>query len=106
MKVYSLRYTAINIGASVGPLLGAYFANHSAKLSFIITGSTYLIYAVVLLYFMNRLVIPSNEHTKKSVTFRDSFSIVKSDKAFRYLILGIILVNIGYVQIDSNLPQH
>jgi MFS family permease len=106
MKVYSLRYTAINIGASVGPLLGAYFANHSAKLSFIITASTYLLYAIVLLFFMNRLVITSNEPSKKSVSFRDAFSIVKSDRAFRYLMLGIILVNIGYVQIDSNLPQH
>jgi MFS family permease len=106
MKVYSMRYTAINVGASVGPLLGAYFANHSAKLSFIITGSTYLIYAIVLLFFMNRLVITTNEPSKKSVSFRDAFTIVKSDRAFRYLMLGIILVNIGYVQIDSNLPQH
>jgi MFS family permease len=106
MNVYSLRYTAINVGASVGPLLGAYFANHSAKLSFIITASTYFIYAIVLVYFMNRIVITPNEQTKKTVSFRDAFSIVKRDRALRYLILGIILVNIGYVQIDSNLPQH
>ncbi|MDP4084974.1 MAG: MFS transporter [Bacillota bacterium] len=106
MKVYSLRYTAINIGASVGPLIGAYFANHSAKLSFFITGSTYFLYAIALFYFMNKISITTGENKKESVTFRDAFSIVKKDMALRYLILGIILVNIGYVQIDSNLPQH
>lgn len=106
MKVFSLRYTAINIGASVGPLIGAYFANHSAKLSFLITGSTYLGYAIVLLYLMNKITYTQNERPKKSVSFRDALSIVKSDRAMRYLMLGVILVNIGYVQIDSNLPQH
>jgi len=106
MKVYSLRYTAINIGASVGPLIGAYLANTSAKLSFAITGTTYLIYAFVLVYFMKKLIIPREEQqSKKNISFAESFRIIKTDKALRYLIIGIILVNIGYVQIDSNLPQ-
>lgn len=106
MKAYSLRYTAINVGASVGPLVGAYLATTSAKLSFAITGSTYLLYAIILLYFMQKLVIPQQEQRKKTVSFGDAFRIVKTDKALRYLILGIILVNMGYVQLDSNLPQH
>jgi MFS family permease len=106
MKAYSLRYTAINIGASVGPLLGAYLATTSAKLSFALTGTTYLIYAFVLFFFLRKLVIPQTEqNNKKSVNFGDAFRIIKSDKAFRYLLLGIIFVNIGYVQLDSNLPQ-
>jgi MFS family permease len=106
MKAYSLRYTAINIGASVGPLLGAYLATTSAKLSFALTGSTYLIYAFVLFLFMRKLVIPqSGQNSKKSVNFGDAFRIIKTDKALRYLLLGVILVNIGYVQLDSNLPQ-
>ncbi|WP_066064637.1 MDR family MFS transporter [Neobacillus soli] len=105
MKVYSLRYTAMNIGASVGPLIGAYLANTSAKLSFAITGSIYLLYAIVLVYFLKRLVVPLADHSKKIVSFGDAFRIIKMDKALRYLIIGIILVNMGYVQIDSNLPQ-
>ncbi|MFZ7944661.1 MDR family MFS transporter [Neobacillus sp. 19] len=106
MKIYSLRYTAMNIGASVGPLIGAYLANTSAKLSFGITGTTYLLYGIVLVYFMNKLIIqPEQQQSKKNVSFGDAFRIVKTDKALRYLIIGIILVNMGYVQIDSNLPQ-
>ncbi|MFK9090518.1 MDR family MFS transporter [Bacillus salipaludis] len=105
MKVYSLRYTAINMGASVGPLLGAYLANTSAKLSFAITGTTYFIYAIVLVYLIQRLVIPHKEQSKKTVSIGDAFRIIKTDKSLRYLIIGIVLVNMGYVQIDSNLPQ-
>jgi MFS family permease len=33
-------------------------------------------------------------------------AIVKRDSALRYLILGIIMVNIGYSQLQSTLPLH
>ncbi|MBV7504643.1 MFS transporter [Bacillus sp. sid0103] len=105
MKVYSLRYTAMNIGASVGPLVGAYLASTSAKLSFAITGTTYLMYAIVLVILMKKFVLPQTVQSKKVVSFGDAFTIIRTDKALRYLIIGIILVNMGYVQIDSNLPQ-
>lgn len=106
MKAYSLRYTAINIGASVGPLVGAYLATASAKLSFTLTGTTYLLYAFVLVFFLSKLVVPQVEQTnKKSVSVGSAFRIIKTDRALRYLILGGIIVNMGYVQMDSNLPQ-
>lgn len=106
IKVYSLRYTAMNVGASGGPLLGAYLASTSAKLSFAITGTTYLIYAVVLVLFMRKLDLQKEGQTKKTaVSFGDAFKILRTDKALRYLIIGIILVNVGYAQLNSNLPQ-
>jgi MFS family permease len=95
----------MNIGASVGPLVGAYLASTSAKLSFAITGTTYLLYAMVLVFLMKRLVLTQPGQSKKGVSFGDAFKIIRTDKALRYLIIGIILVNMGYVQIDSNLPQ-
>ncbi|WP_026575307.1 MDR family MFS transporter [Bacillus sp. UNC438CL73TsuS30] len=106
MKAYSLRYTAINIGASVGPLIGAYLAATSAKMSFAITGTTYLMYAIVLFFFLQRLVIPQQKESKKTVSIINAFRIIRKDRALMFLILGSILVNIGYVQLDSNLPQH
>ncbi|MGJ7909788.1 MDR family MFS transporter [Neobacillus sp. LXY-1] len=105
MKVYSLRYTAINIGASVGPLMGAYLANTSAKLSFAITGGTYLVYGVALIILLKKLVITQEVPNKKKVSLVDALNIVRTDKALRFLLLGIILINLGYVQMDSNFPQ-
>jgi MFS family permease len=106
MKAYSLRYTAINIGAAFGPLAGAYFASNSGKTTFIITGSIYLFYAISLLLLMNRFLPIVTVQIKEVVTIFDAFKIVKRDKELRYLILGVILVNAGYSQMQSNLPQH
>jgi MFS family permease len=105
MKVFSLRYMSINIGASVGPLIGAFLANSSPKLTFLITGSTYMLYFIVLLLFMNRLSI-KNQTSKKGTTLSEAINIVRKDKVLRYLILGVILINIGYAQLESSLPQY
>jgi MFS family permease len=106
MKAYSLRYTAINIGAAVGPLLGAYLANVSAESTFIITGSIYFFYAIVLTALLRKFNLGGTTAGKAKVTFRDALTIVKRDSALRYLILGIILINIGYSQLQSTLPMH
>ncbi|WP_113927812.1 MFS transporter [Bacillus sp. P14.5] len=106
MKAYSLRYTAINIGAAAGPLAGAYLANLSAESTFVITGSVYLFYAVTLTAFLTKFKLGSSAEIKSNLTFVDALSIVKRDSAFRYLILGIIMVNIGYSQLQSTLPMH
>ncbi|WP_433743852.1 MDR family MFS transporter [Falsibacillus pallidus] len=106
MKAFSLRYTAINIGASAGPLLGAYFATVQANLTFLITGIIYLIYGVLLWMLMNRFKITSEPAGAKKVSFKDSINVLKDDKALRYFIIGGILIALGYSQIESNLPQH
>jgi MFS family permease len=105
MRAFSLRYTAINIGASVGPLLGAYLALSSAKSAFLLTGSVYLLYGAVLLYVLNAFKIKSKPGGER-VTFSASMNIIRRDKALGFLILGSILINLGYAQIESNLPQH
>ena len=106
MKAFSLRYTAINIGASAGPLMGAYFATVQANLTFMMTGIIYFIYAVILWKLMNRFQIQSNLGNAKKVVFKDAVKILQADKALRYFILGGILIALGYSQIQSNLPQH
>ncbi|MFY4774445.1 MDR family MFS transporter [Metabacillus sp. RGM 3146] len=105
MKAYSLRYTAINIGAAVGPLAGAYMASTSPKATFIITASIYFLYSIVLFLLMNRFSFQSGIAGKEPVTFKAALHIVKRDRALRFLILGGMLINIGYAQMESNLPQ-
>jgi MFS family permease len=106
MKAYSLRYTAINIGAAAGPLAGAYLASISAAFTFVLTGTIYLIYMLALMVLLRKFKMEGTGEIKSNVTFRDAFSIVKRDSALRFLILGIILVNIGYSQLQSTLPLH
>ncbi|MCD7035056.1 MFS transporter [Metabacillus sp. GX 13764] len=106
MKAYSYRYTAINIGAAVGPLMGAYMASTSPKMAFLATASVYFIYCVLLFVLMKRFLFEGKKEGKEPVTFKAAAGIIRRDTALRYLILGSILVNIGYAQMESNLPQH
>jgi MFS family permease len=107
MRAFSLRYTAINIGASVGPLLGAYLAVVSAKSAFMLTGIMYFIYVLILAYMMKIHNLGNPVHNGASkVTIAASLRIIGKDKALLYLILGSMIINFGYSQMESNVPQH
>lgn len=107
MRAFSLRYTAINIGASVGPLLGAYLAVVSAKSAFMLTGIMYFIYVLILAFMMKKhnLGNPVSEGAAK-VSIANSLKIIAKDKALLYLVLGSMIINFGYSQMESNVPQH
>lgn len=104
-RVFSLRYMAINIGASVGPLLGVYVAQFSSTLPFILTGTMYMVYGITLVIMFNRF---SSVHVTPVLKQRmgDALMVAWKDKTLLVFIIGNILVNIGYSQIDSNLPQY
>jgi MFS family permease len=106
LKVFAMRYTAINIGAAVGPLLGAYLGMISANITFIITGLFYLVYGVVLLVLMKKYEIRNVNEGKAVASFKEAFRVIRRDVSLRYFLMGGILVNIGYSQIESSLPQH
>lgn len=107
MRAFSLRYTAINIGASVGPLLGAYLAVVSAKSAFMVTGIMYFIYLLIFAGMMKKYNV-GNPVSKgaANVTIASSLRIIGKDKALLYLVLGSIIINFGYSQIESNVPQY
>ncbi|WP_240620344.1 MDR family MFS transporter [Peribacillus acanthi] len=110
MRAFSLRYTAINIGAAIGPLLGAYFATKSADLTFLITGTMYLLYATMLFLQMNKhlpsSVTGSTNRKNNTMSIKAVFHVIRKDRMLLMLILGTILVNAGYSQVESNLPQY
>lgn len=104
-RVFSLRYFAINVGAAVGPLIGVSVAMYSSTLPFVLTGCMYLLYGFTLLFMLQRhLVIHVSPVNKLRMT--DALTIAWKDKTLLLFIVGGILVNVGYSQIDSNLPQY
>lgn len=109
-KVFGLRYWAINIGATLGPLLGAYFGIASSAVAFWLTAAVYAIYGAVMWKVINRyeteLVGIADQAPGQRVTFRRAIQIIRLDLAFRYFVLAGIIENIGYSQIESNLPQY
>jgi MFS family permease len=107
VRVFSYRYTAINIGATVGPLIGSYLGLISANLAFIITAIVYLIYFIFLLMlFKKHPIAPVKREGSEKMTIYAALHILRKDIALRYFIVAGILVNIGYSQVESTLPQY
>jgi MFS family permease len=106
-QVFGLRYLAINIGVSVGPLLGALFAALDSTLPFIITGCIYLIYAGSLYMLLNKFGIKTIDgDNKASATFLSAWNVVRNDVVLRYYLLGGIVTAIGYSQMTVTLSQY
>jgi len=107
MRVFSLRYLAINVGVAVGPLLGALFATSDSSLPFYITGVVYFIYAFSLYLLLNKFGIRRIEGEKKSeMTFLSVWQAVKGDTVLRYYLLGAIVIAISYSQMTASLSQY
>lgn len=104
--MFSLRYLAINIGVSVGPLLGALFAAMDSTLPFVITGCIYLIYGAALAVLLNRFGIRQIESGQKGTSFTAAWQAVKSDRVLRYYIMGAVVSSISYSQMDTTLSQY
>ncbi|MBD0381167.1 MDR family MFS transporter [Paenibacillus sedimenti] len=107
LKVFSMRYMAINVGVAVGPLLGAFFATMDGALPFLITGIVYFIYAVTLYVLLSAFGIKKIEGEKKAtVTFTSAWRVIRSDTTFRFYIIGGIIGAIGYSQVMVTLSQY
>ncbi len=108
VRVFSYRYTAINIGAAVGPLLGSYLGLFSANLAFIITAFVYLVYFILLVMLFRKYPVaaPASKNREEKMTIYAALHILRKDIALRYFIVAGILVNIGYSQVESTLPQY
>ncbi|WP_261381659.1 MDR family MFS transporter [Paenibacillus cremeus] len=107
LKVFSLRYIAINVGVAVGPLLGAYFGAFEAWLPFIITGFIYLLYTILLYMLLQKFGIQSIEGDQRSgITVGSAWKVIVNDRVFRLYTSGAIIGSIGYSQMTVTLSQY
>lgn len=105
-RVFALRYTAINIGVAIGPIVGAILATRDGALPFLMTAIIYTIYVISLQVLLNRFGIRQIEGQKKEqITFGGAWNVVVSDVAFRFFIVGGALGAIGYSQMSGSLSK-
>ncbi len=105
-RVFGLRYTAINVGVAVGPVVGAGLALQSAALPFVMTAVIYLLYVISLQVMLNHFGIKQIEGQKKEhITFKRALDVVIHDTAFRYYMLAGVLGAIGYSQMSTTLAK-
>lgn len=107
--VFNLRYTALNLGIVVGPLIGVWMGSSSSGFAFLVAGGVYLVYSLILMLQFRRyrhLAIRSSSQTATTMTMRKAIQAVYQDSVFRYVLLGMIFAVLGYGHLNSTLPQY
>lgn len=105
-RLFSFRYTAINIAAVIGPIVGVTIAQmSSAAIPFYITGAMYFIYALFLMVILNRYEM-HQELLGQSKRIQDVVVVIGRDRQLVMLLVGGIFILVGYSQFDSTLPQY
>lgn len=103
LLIFNLRYTAINVGVTFGPLLGLKLGASDSTVTFFAAGVIYVVYGFSL---MISLKSHREENvTANSVSLKDAATVIKKDKIFTLALFALILAIAGFSQFNSTLPQ-
>lgn len=101
-----LRYFAVNLGAAIGPLAGAYAGIAAQQGTFLVAAIAYAIYTVLLIkIFYTKNATPSKQ-IKSQLSFLDTLKVLKMDHAFLMLVMTNILLWIVFVQFESSIAMY
>ncbi|GMA51767.1 MFS transporter [Alicyclobacillus contaminans] len=106
--VFSLRYTAANIGYSVGPLLGAWLGLTGGDGAFLFSGAVFLVYTVLLQVMMAKVHSSGESHSnsRSQTSFHHVVKVILADRVLWFYLLGGMLVRSAYEQINTNVSVH
>lgn len=106
-EAYGLLRMGHNIGAAIGPIMGASVVVLSKNLVFIIASSTMLFYAL-LVFVLIQETIPKgmNKEENKEKESGAIWKIVMQDKALMTYLLAGIIISMGFSQMEGMLPLH
>lgn len=103
--VYNVRYFMINIAAAIGPLLAVVLSLTGAKSAFFVVTAVYVLYGLVISTLFRKYPFEEGDGVKVRPRLTETFRVLKEDKTFRFVIIGMIFAIIGYSQFNSTLPQ-
>ncbi|BCB35331.1 multidrug resistance protein B [Bacillus cereus] len=106
-EAYGLLRMGHNIGAAIGPIMGASVVMLSKNLVFIIASSTMLFYAL-LVFVLIQETMPKSAN-KEEDNEKESgvvWKIVLRDKTLMIYLLAGIIISMGFSQTEGMLPLH
>ncbi|MCT4782140.1 MULTISPECIES: MDR family MFS transporter [Exiguobacterium] len=103
--VYNVRYFLINIAAAIGPLLAVVLSLTGAKSAFFVVTAVYVLYGLIITLLFQKYPFEESDASKVRPRLTETFRVLRTDKTFRYVIIGMIFAIIGYSQFNSTLPQ-
>jgi MFS family permease len=108
LRVFSARYFAINLGASLGPLAGVYAGSTQSTTPFYVTAAVYGLYGAAIFCAMmgrKRSVSPAATPAPR-ISVREALRVVAADRVFRNLLLGQVFVCTAYSHLETTLAQY
>ncbi|HDR7326451.1 MULTISPECIES: MDR family MFS transporter [Bacillus] len=107
-EAYGLLRMGHNIGAAIGPIMGASVVMLSKNLVFIIASSTMLFYALLVLILIQE-TMPKAADKKEENAEKESgavWKVLMRDKALMIYLLAGIIISMGFSQTEGMLPLH
>ncbi|MGE6541189.1 MDR family MFS transporter [Bacillus luti] len=106
-EAYGLLRMGHNIGAAIGPIMGASVVVLSKNLVFIIASSTMLFYALLVLFLIQE-TMPKGTNKEENIEKESGavWKIVMRDKALMIYLLAGIVISMGFSQTEGMLPLH
>lgn len=104
VKFLHLRYMALNLGAALGPLVGAYAGIAGNIQAFLITSLLYFSYMIILIFTLRNYSSEKAIASNSGITgFVAALKELLKNRLFITLLLSLTIFNILYVQLSSNL---
>ncbi len=107
---FALTRLAINLGMSIGPVVGGFLAMHSFKLLFYVDGATSLLAGVLIASLPWREISPQSlekdviQKRGDDVIPRHRYSDVLRDRLFIYFLLAMIPIELVFFQPLAAMP--
>lgn len=103
-RLFSIRYTFINLAAVVGPLIGVVISKASSMIvPFLITATMYLLCSIFLFIVLRRVEEPKTVDTSQSIV--DLMRVLLQNSTLMLLIIASIICTFIYSQTDSTMAQ-
>ncbi len=105
VRVFGFNYWAMNIGAAIGPLLGASLGSGRSPLPFLVAAAAQAVLLVVIIALVPRSAgeAPSGASTLDSLRHMGRGI---ANPLLLWPFVGMFLISITYSQIESSLPQY
>ncbi|KEK22396.1 MDR family MFS transporter [Bacillus gaemokensis] len=107
-EAYGLLRMGHNIGAAIGPIMGASVVVLSKNLVFIIASSTMLFYALLVLLLIQETMPKVMKEDRKNQEEESGsvWKVVLRDKVLMIYLLAGIIISMGFSQTEGMLPLH
>jgi MFS family permease len=100
-RAYGLIYWAVNIGASIAPLLGAFVAARSYRALFAADGATTMLYGLILWLALPETRAVGAVHAEEA---RDGFRTILADRVFLAVCALSLVFSVIFFQSFVSLP--